>query len=80
MVSNWTLFTFKKFPKKMRMSEKCRNNNSDNPLTSRRTDGGKNAPQLDIYTPNFFHDLKIYLDQILSLYAEKSLRRYLTQY
>ena len=33
----------------MRMSEKCRNNktkqnnnNSDNPLTSRRTDGGKN--------------------------------------
>ena len=27
----------------MRMSEKCRNtnNNSDNPLTSRRTDGGK---------------------------------------
>ena len=31
----------------MRMSEKCRNNNinnSDNPLTFRRTDGGKNAP------------------------------------
>ena len=27
----------------MRMSEKCRNNNnSDNPLTVRRTDGGKN--------------------------------------
>ena len=26
----------------MRMSEKCRNN-SDNPLTSRRTDGGKNG-------------------------------------
>ena len=29
----------------MRMSEKCRNkhnNNSDNPLTSRRNDGGKN--------------------------------------
>ena len=25
----------------MIMSEKCRNNNSDNPLTSRRTDGGK---------------------------------------
>ena len=28
------------------MSEKCRNNNnnnSDSPLTSRRTDGGKNA-------------------------------------
>ena len=25
----------------MRMSEKCHNNNSDNPLTSRRTDGGK---------------------------------------
>ena len=26
----------------MRMSEKCRNHyNSDNPLTSRRTDGGK---------------------------------------
>ena len=31
----------------MRMSEKCRNNNnqsnSDNPLTSRRTDGGKKS-------------------------------------
>ena len=30
----------------MRISEKCRNNkhnNSDNPLTSRRTDGGKNC-------------------------------------
>ena len=28
----------------MRMSEKCHNNNnnSDNPLTSRRTDGGTN--------------------------------------
>ena len=27
----------------MRMSEKCcNNNNSDNPLTSRHTDGGKN--------------------------------------
>ena len=26
----------------MRMSEKCRNNNSDNPWTSRRTDGSKN--------------------------------------
>ena len=25
----------------MRMPEKCRNNNSDNPLTSRRSDGGK---------------------------------------
>ena len=24
------------------MSEKCRNNNSGNPLTSRRTDGGEN--------------------------------------
>ena len=27
----------------MKMSEKCCNNNSDNPLTSRRTDGGKNC-------------------------------------
>ena len=29
----------------MRMSEKCcnSNNSSDNPLTSRRTDGGKNG-------------------------------------
>ena len=26
----------------MRISEKCRNNSSDNPLTSRCTDGGKN--------------------------------------
>ena len=25
----------------MIMSQKCYNNNSDNPLTSRRTDGGK---------------------------------------
>ena len=25
----------------MRMSEKCHNNNSDDPLTSRRTDGAK---------------------------------------
>ena len=32
----------------MRMSEKCRNenNNSDNPYTSRRTDGGKNKAAL----------------------------------
>ena len=29
----------------MGMSEKCRNNNSDNPLASRRTDGGKNYRQ-----------------------------------
>ena len=29
----------------MRMSEKCRNNNSDTPLTSRRTDGGRNRTQ-----------------------------------
>ena len=28
----------------MRMSETCYSNNSDNPLTSRRTDGGKNGP------------------------------------
>ena len=37
----------------MRMSEKCRNdnNNSDNPLTSRRTDGGKkNWQRLDLST------------------------------
>ena len=27
----------------MRMSEKCYNNNSNNPLTSRRTDGGKKS-------------------------------------
>ena len=37
------VFTLKIFPK-MRMSEKClknkHNNNSDNPLTSRRSDGG----------------------------------------
>ena len=31
----------------MRMSEKCRNNNSDNPLTFRRTDGGKNVEQFE---------------------------------
>ena len=33
----------------MRMTEKCRNNNSDNPLTSRRTDGGKNPTRLSRY-------------------------------
>ena len=35
----------------MRMSEECRNkhnnNNSDNPLTSRRIDGGKN--RIDVF-------------------------------
>ena len=35
---------------KMRMSEKCCNNNkhnnSDNPLTSRRTEGGKNSTKI----------------------------------
>ena len=37
----WALFSLKIFPK-MRMSIKCRhNNNSDNLLTSRRTDEGK---------------------------------------
>ena len=33
----------------MRMSEKCRNNNSDNPLTSHRTDEGKNCVVLLIH-------------------------------
>ena len=34
----------------MRMSEKCRNNNnSDNPLTSRRTIGGKNLHNRSIW-------------------------------
>ena len=34
----------------MLMSEKCRNNNnSDNPLTSRRTDGGKMRFVFSIY-------------------------------
>ena len=47
------------------MSEKCRsnnnkhnnNNNSDNPLTSRRTDGGKNMP-LNIFIPRVLAILK----------------------
>ena len=34
----------------MRMSEKCCNNNSDNPLTSRRTNGGKN--KFDLVSTN----------------------------
>ena len=41
---NLGLIYFKNLPK-MTMSEKCRskyNNNYDNPLTSRRADGGKN--------------------------------------
>ena len=29
------------------MSEKWHNNNSDNPLTSRRSDGGKNVAKTD---------------------------------
>ena len=45
----------------MLMSEKCRNNNnSDNPLTSRRTDGGKNGRQrmfLDILSTRAKHKL-----------------------
>ena len=36
----------------MRMSEKCRNNNnSDNPLTSRRPNGGKNYAAF-LYVPH----------------------------
>ena len=35
------------------MSEKCRDNNSYNPLTSRRTDGGKKAemPRTSQFVP-----------------------------
>ena len=44
-----SLIYFKNLPK-MRMSEKCRNNNSDNPLTSRRTNGGKNRPEQNFLT------------------------------
>ena len=51
----------------MRMSEKCRNNkhnnnNSDNPLTSRRSDGGKNALQNHTFyckVTQTFEDLRI---------------------
>ena len=39
------LIYFKNLPK-MRISEKCHNNNSDNPLTSRHTDGGKYATRV----------------------------------
>ena len=47
----------------MRMSEKCRNNNnSDNPLTSRRTDGGKNFTLLqdsnNVFRCTIFDTLK----------------------
>ena len=50
-ISIWALFTLKVFQKRVRMSEKCRdnnkrNNNSDKPLTSRRTDGGKNVSRV----------------------------------
>ena len=39
----WVLLTLKNF-QKITISEKCcNNNNSDNPLTSRRTDGDKNG-------------------------------------
>ena len=43
-ISIWASFTFKIF-QKIRMSEKRCNYNYDNPLTSRRTDGGKNDKQ-----------------------------------
>ena len=36
------------------MSEKCRNNNnSDNPLSSRRTDGGKNLNKHNNYSCDY---------------------------
>ena len=40
----------------MRMSENCRNknnNNSDNPLTSRRTDRGKNVAKAILWCMKF---------------------------
>ena len=38
------------------MSEKCRkhNNNSNNPLTSRRTDGGKKAPEKHLFLQRIY--------------------------
>ena len=54
------------------MSEKCRNNNSDNPLTSRRTDGGKNItmfePKRSIYGSSTVEAMKVmYVDCIFYL-------------
>ena len=48
----------------MRMPEKCRNNNnkhdnSDNPLTSCRTDGGKKRDLGRIYSLGLMTDTKI---------------------
>ena len=49
----------------MRMSEKCRNNNnSGNPLTSRRIDGGKTKDESNVYFTSiagrmFKHELSI---------------------
>ena len=38
----------------MRMSDKCHNNNnSENPLTSRRTDGGKNKVRISHIDESF---------------------------
>ena len=49
------LIYFKSLPK-MRMSEKCNNNNSDNPLTSRRTDWGINDCQFWHMSHHFWCD------------------------
>ena len=44
----------------MRMSDKCRNINSDNPLTSRRTDRGKN--KLPVFCDDEFTHWNEYME------------------
>ena len=55
----------------MKMSEKCRNNNSDNPLTSRRTDGGKKTwifpTQKQFSSTNILYGRSIQIVKLLSV-------------
>ena len=49
----------------MKMSEKCRNNNSDNPLTTRRANGVKKMTlMLPIYGSQHVHVSKIIIVRI----------------
>ena len=65
----------------MKMSERCRNN-SDNPLTSRRTDGGKNSVDKSLCLVNVrilsyeYLELRTYLYVDLQSGMEKYFRIY----
>ena len=50
------------------MSENCDNKNSDNPLTPRRTDGGKNNAKKEIFKRGrmFIHGRTQYVSRLAS--------------